>query len=94
MPSTGQQPGLVDAFASPFGIFAAAMEYIIDAAQRTVLFWDVMRQCGNQYREHMAEATPNVLDYEVEARHLLPREVGTRSRGDRRGSVLQGGAAA
>jgi hypothetical protein len=43
-----------------------AIEYLTDAAQRTVLFWDVMRQRGNQYREHLAETAPNVLDYEVE----------------------------
>jgi len=47
-------------------MFAPAMEYAIDAAQRTVLFWDVMRQRGNQYREHMAETAPHVLDYKVE----------------------------
>ena len=35
------------------GIFAPFVEYMVDAAQRTVLFWDVMRQRGNQYREHM-----------------------------------------
>ena len=49
-----------------FGIFGPAMEYGIDAAQRTVLFWDVMRQRGNQYREHLAQTVPNVLDYEAE----------------------------
>ena len=43
-----------------------AIEYMTDAAQRTVLFWDVMRQRGNQYREHLAETAPNVLDYSVE----------------------------
>jgi len=48
------------------GSFGPAMDYMIDAAQRTVLFWDVMRQRGNQYREHMAETVPNVLDYEAE----------------------------
>jgi pimeloyl-ACP methyl ester carboxylesterase len=49
-----------------FGMFGPAMDYAIDAAQRTVLFWDVMRQRGNQYREHMAESVPNVLNYEAE----------------------------
>jgi pimeloyl-ACP methyl ester carboxylesterase len=49
-----------------FGIFGPAMEYGIDAAQRTMLFWDVMRQRGNQYREHLAQTVPNVLDYEAE----------------------------
>jgi Protein of unknown function (DUF3141) len=66
MPSNGKQPPSTDAFAQPFGMFAPAMEYMVDAAQRCVLFWDVMRQRGNQYREHMAEKAPNVLDYEVE----------------------------
>jgi Protein of unknown function (DUF3141) len=49
-----------------FGMFAPAMEYAIDAFQRGVLFWDVMRERGNQYREHMAETVPNVLDYKAE----------------------------
>src|SRR6516165_8222033 len=48
------------------GPFAPFMEYMADAAQRTVLFWDVMRQRGNQYREHLAETVPHVLEYEVE----------------------------
>jgi Protein of unknown function (DUF3141) len=48
------------------GPFAPAMDYMLDAAQRSVLFWDVMRQRGNQYREHLAETAPHVLDYEVE----------------------------
>ena len=54
------------AFAPFFGPFAPAADYMIDAAQRTVLFWDVMRQRGNQYRAHLAETAPHVLDYEVE----------------------------
>ncbi len=44
----------------------SVIEYWTDAAQRAVLFWDVMRQRGNQYREHLAETAPNVLDYEFE----------------------------
>ncbi len=47
-------------------LFAAATEYMIDAVQRGVLFSDVMRQRGNQYREHLAETAPHVLDYAVE----------------------------
>jgi hypothetical protein len=49
-----------------FGPFAAAFDYMIDAAQRNVLFLDVMRQRGNRYREHLAETAPHVLDYSVE----------------------------
>jgi pimeloyl-ACP methyl ester carboxylesterase len=66
MPSNGKKLPTTDAFALPFGMFAPALEYMIDAAQRSVLFWDVMRQRGNQYREHMAEKAPHVLDYNVE----------------------------
>ncbi|MFZ1952191.1 MAG: DUF3141 domain-containing protein [Pseudolabrys sp.] len=51
---------------TPFGLFAPAMEYMVDAAQRSVLFWDVMRQRGNQYREHLAKTVPHVLDYKAE----------------------------
>ncbi len=47
-------------------LFASAFEYLVDAGQRSILFWDVMRQRGNQYREHMAEAAPHVLDYQAE----------------------------
>ena len=42
------------------------LDYMIDATQRTILFWDVMRQRGNAYREHLAETAPHVLDYQVE----------------------------
>ena len=62
---SSDQAGLSAAM-SPFGLFAPAMEYMVDAAQRTVLFWDVMRQRGNQYREHLAQTAPHVLEYEVE----------------------------
>jgi pimeloyl-ACP methyl ester carboxylesterase len=50
----------------PFDIFAPAAEYMVDAVQRSILFWDVMRQRGNQYREHMADTVPHVLNYQVE----------------------------
>ena len=49
-----------------FGLFAPALEYAFDVAQRSVLFLDVMRQRGNQYRERLAEVAPHVLDYEAE----------------------------
>jgi pimeloyl-ACP methyl ester carboxylesterase len=49
-----------------FGLFGPAFEYMIDATQRSVLFCDVMRQRSNQYRDHLAEKVPNVLNYAVE----------------------------
>ena len=65
--STKQMPATQPQFApDTFGLFGPAMDYMVDAAQRTVLFWDVMRQRGNQYREHLAETVPHVLSYEAE----------------------------
>ena len=46
--------------------FAPAFEYMVDAAQRSVLFADVMRRRGNQYLEHLAEKVPHVLHYAAE----------------------------
>jgi hypothetical protein len=66
MPSDQKQPSSMNAFTPQLGMFAPAMEYLVDAAQRSVLFWDVMRQRGNQYRQHLSEAVPHVLDYQVE----------------------------
>jgi pimeloyl-ACP methyl ester carboxylesterase len=48
------------------GLVTSAMEYMVDTGQRSVLFLDVMRRRGNQYRKHIAETAPNVLKYAVE----------------------------
>ena len=48
------------------GLVASAMEYMVDSQQRSVLFMDIMRRRGDQYREHLAETAPNVLSYAVE----------------------------
>jgi pimeloyl-ACP methyl ester carboxylesterase len=49
-----------------FSPAASAFEYLVDAAQRSVLFWDVMRQRGNTYREQLKKVAPNVLEFPVE----------------------------
>src|SRR5262249_3699088 len=48
------------------GPFAPVTEYLVDAAQRSALFLDVMRQRGNQYHEHLAKVAPNVLEFAAE----------------------------
>jgi hypothetical protein len=53
-------------FPPALGIFAPVFEYLVDAAQRSVLFLDVMRQRGNQFHEYLAKTAPHVLDFEVE----------------------------
>ncbi|WP_407187734.1 DUF3141 domain-containing protein [Bradyrhizobium centrosematis] len=48
------------------GLVASAVDYLIDAGQRSVLFLDVMRRRGDQYREHVAQTAPHVLQYAAE----------------------------
>src|SRR2546429_843324 len=48
------------------GFVASAVEYMLDAGQRSVLFLDVLRQRGDQYREHVAQTAPHVLQYAAE----------------------------
>jgi len=63
---------------NPFSAYKDLMGYLIDAGQRTVLYWDVMRQRGNQYLEHMAQTAPHVLQFDHELildGRTLPRPV-------------------
>ncbi|MEK0084418.1 DUF3141 domain-containing protein [Benzoatithermus flavus] len=58
--------------------WVAAFDYAVDAWQRSILFWDVLRQRGNQYREHMAKQAPHVLQFQGELvldGRTLPRPV-------------------
>src|SRR5580700_2504716 len=48
------------------GLFASALEYLVDSGQRSILYMDVMRRRGEQYREHLSETVPHVLNYEIE----------------------------
>src|SRR6202043_1100584 len=48
------------------GLVASAVEYMVDAGQRSILFLDVMRRRGDQYREHVAQTAPHVLQYSAE----------------------------
>jgi hypothetical protein len=52
--------------AGSFGVFGPAMEYFADAAQRSLMFWDVMRQRGNAYVAHLNDKVPHVLEYQPE----------------------------
>ena len=53
---------------------AEAGRYAVDALQRSVLFWDALRQRGNVYLEHTANGQPPLLHFEYEtvldARHF------------------------
>ncbi len=41
-------------------------EYNVDFAQRSALYWDTLRQRGNQWLEHEAAGKPPVLTYQYE----------------------------
>ena len=41
-------------------------EYLVDAMQRTILFWDILRRRSNDYYEHKAMAVPHVLRFDAE----------------------------
>jgi pimeloyl-ACP methyl ester carboxylesterase len=48
--------------------------YSVDFAQRSILFWDTLRQRGNNFIEHTRKGMPPVLNFEydtiVDARHF------------------------
>ena len=44
----------------------AAAEYLVDAWQRSILTWDVLRERGNQYLEHARSGRPAVLVFDSE----------------------------
>jgi len=67
---TGSDPAGQDGsrwMANPFAWAAAATHYTIHAWQRTVLYADIRCQRSNQYREHLQEQQPSVLDAETRA---------------------------
>ena len=55
-PATGSAPALAK----------DAWDYWVDAAQRTILFWDVLRKRGNQAIEHHKAGQPPVLVFAYE----------------------------
>jgi pimeloyl-ACP methyl ester carboxylesterase len=60
------QPSIRFAPADSIHPLLAAGSYLLDAAQRWVLFWDVLRQRGNRYLQHLAEGQPPVLVFDHE----------------------------
>ncbi|MEN6464993.1 MAG: DUF3141 domain-containing protein, partial [Syntrophaceae bacterium] len=58
-----QKPGDGSAFVNPWQEWA---DYAADFAQRSVLFWDVMRERGDNYLEHVKEGQPPLLAFKWE----------------------------
>jgi pimeloyl-ACP methyl ester carboxylesterase len=52
--------------AAPWSAWSAWYDYSIDFAQRSILFWDALRQRGNNFVERVAEGLPPVLHFKYE----------------------------
>ena len=52
--------------ATPWGMWKAGFDYALDFAQRSVLFWDTLRQRGNIFVEHERAGKPPLLHFEYE----------------------------
>ncbi|WP_198374856.1 DUF3141 domain-containing protein [Neoroseomonas rubea] len=63
---------------TPAALAQDAQAYATDAAQRLILFWDVMREAGNNFVEHERAGCPPVLVFDFETvvdGRTLPRPV-------------------
>lgn len=73
-----QVPESLVSMIDPFGFGRAAVNYWRDSVERNVLYWDVMRQRGNEYLEHIEKTRPSVLGFDADIIMLgegLPRPV-------------------
>ena len=52
---------------TPWAAWQAGYDYAVDAAQRSVLFWDTLRQRGNNFVDHERAGKPPLLhfDYDI-----------------------------
>ena len=51
---------------TPWSLWQSGYDYALDAAQRTVLFWDTLRQRGNKFVEHTRAGKPPLLHFDFE----------------------------
>jgi pimeloyl-ACP methyl ester carboxylesterase len=70
MPGDGAAQAMRDAAArfarTPAALAQDAQSYATDALQRWVMFWDVMREAGNNFVEHERAGCPPVLVFDYE----------------------------
>ena len=61
-----QVEGLMAKPMTPWELWTDAGRYALDFAQRCVLFWDTLRQRGNNFVEHTRAGLPPVLHFDHE----------------------------
>ena len=64
-PSTSTCPWS-DLLGNPWALAQAASLYGVDAWQRMILYADIERQVGDQYRDKLREGSPGVLNFPAE----------------------------
>jgi pimeloyl-ACP methyl ester carboxylesterase len=52
--------------AAAANVWADWYDYAVDGAQRSILFWDTLRQRGNNFLEHLGAGMPPVLHFDYE----------------------------
>jgi pimeloyl-ACP methyl ester carboxylesterase len=58
--------GLMTRPVNPLEAWAQGYNYAVDLAQRTILFWDTLRQRGVNYRVHKRKGQPPLLHFDYE----------------------------
>ncbi len=58
--------GLTTSPLTPLDAWSKGYEYLTDAAQRSILFWDTLRQRGNNFVERNQQGLPPVLHFDYE----------------------------
>src|SRR5689334_6626432 len=64
--SEGLQKQAPTAPKTPWEIWQSGYDYALDFAQRTILFWDTLRQRGNNFVEHERAGKPPLLHFDYE----------------------------
>ncbi|GAB3396429.1 DUF3141 domain-containing protein [Azotobacter armeniacus] len=61
-----EMAGLTAGPLTPWSLWNDWYRYGVDAAQRSVLFWDTLRQRGDNYLEHLQQGQPPLLHFDHE----------------------------
>ena len=64
-----EENGVAELLTSPAAaarLWTDALSYAVDSAQRSILFWDTMRQRGNNFIEHTQQGFPPMLHFKYE----------------------------
>lgn len=61
-----EMAGLMAKSLTPWSLWSDWYRYGVDFAQRSILFWDTLRQRGNAYLEHVEQGQPPLLHFDYE----------------------------